>query len=49
MLAHLSFGIRDVARTTKFYVATMKALRYTTVFTGPHSVGYGLVFFGVKE
>lgn len=42
MLAHLSFGVSDLARTTAFYDATMRALGYTRVFTGPRSVGYGL-------
>ena len=43
MLAHLSFGISDLARTTAFYDATMEALGYAKVFSGPQSVGYGLV------
>jgi catechol 2,3-dioxygenase-like lactoylglutathione lyase family enzyme len=41
LLAHLSFGVSDLARTTAFYDACMRALGYDRVFTGPGSVGYG--------
>jgi len=42
LLGHISFGVSDLARTTAFYDATMMALGYARVFTGPGSVGYGL-------
>lgn len=41
MLGHISFGVSDLARSTVFYDATMSALGYARVFTGPHAVGYG--------
>jgi catechol 2,3-dioxygenase-like lactoylglutathione lyase family enzyme len=41
-LGHLSFGVRDLARTTAFQDATMAALGYAKVFAGPSSVAYGL-------
>ena len=42
MLGHVSFGVRDLARTRAFYDATMSALGYARVFAGPASVAYGL-------
>ena len=42
LLGHISFGVSDLARTTAFYDATMMALGYAKVFTGPGSVAYGL-------
>ncbi|MGH6881967.1 VOC family protein [Hypericibacter sp.] len=42
MLGHLSFGVSNLARTTAFYDASMAALGYARVFTGPEYVGYGL-------
>jgi len=42
MLGHISFGVQDLARTTRFYDAIMKALGYERVYTGTKSVGYGL-------
>ena len=41
MLGHISCGVGDLAWTTVFYDATMMALGYARVFTGPGSVGYG--------
>jgi catechol 2,3-dioxygenase-like lactoylglutathione lyase family enzyme len=41
VLGHLSFGVSNLARTTAFYDATMAALGYARVFTGPASIGYG--------
>jgi catechol 2,3-dioxygenase-like lactoylglutathione lyase family enzyme len=42
LLGHISFGVRDLAKATAFYDATMAALGYTRIDTYPHSVGYGL-------
>lgn len=42
MLGHLSFGVSNLAKTTVFYDASMSALGYARVFTGPEYVGYGL-------
>jgi catechol 2,3-dioxygenase-like lactoylglutathione lyase family enzyme len=42
MLGHLSFGVSNLARSTAFYDASMAALGYARVFTGPTSIGYGL-------
>ncbi len=42
MLGHLSFGVSNLAKTTAFYDASMSALGYARVFTGPEYVGYGL-------
>jgi len=42
LLGHISFGVSDLARTTAFYDATMMALGYARIFTGPGSVAYGL-------
>lgn len=42
MLGHLSFGVSNLERSAAFYDASMAALGYVRVFTGPDSVGYGL-------
>jgi len=42
MLGHLSFGVSNLAQATAFYDASMAALGYVRVFTGPEYVGYGL-------
>ena len=41
MLGHISFGVSDLSRTTRFYDACMAALGYARVFAGEHAVGYG--------
>jgi catechol 2,3-dioxygenase-like lactoylglutathione lyase family enzyme len=42
LLGHLSFGVSNLAQATAFYDASMAALGYVRVFTGPEYVGYGL-------
>ena len=42
MLGHISLGVRDLAKATVFYDATMSALGYTRLDTNHMSVGYGL-------
>lgn len=42
MLGHISFGVRDLARSLAFYDAAMGALGYARVFTGEKAIGYGL-------
>ena len=41
VLGHISFGVRDLVRSAAFYDATMTALGYARVFSGPRSIGYG--------
>ena len=41
MLGHLSFGVADLARSTRFYDAALTALGYARVWTSDHGVGYG--------
>jgi catechol 2,3-dioxygenase-like lactoylglutathione lyase family enzyme len=41
MLDHVSIGVKDIARTKKFYDAVMKPLGYTCLSTGEGSLGYG--------
>jgi len=41
MINHLSIGVRDVARSGKFYDAALKPLGYTRLSDGPTSLGYG--------
>lgn len=43
MLHHLSFGVRDLARSSAFYDAALGALGFRRVYTGEASAGYGLV------
>jgi catechol 2,3-dioxygenase-like lactoylglutathione lyase family enzyme len=40
MLGHLSFGVTDLARSTAFYDAILRALGYARVWTGAGGVGY---------
>jgi len=42
MLGHLSFGVSDLARSTRFYDAVMAALGFRRVWTKASGVGYGL-------
>ena len=51
MINHVSIGVRDVARTKRFYDAALKPLGYTCLSEGESSLGYGkeavaLVDFG---
>jgi catechol 2,3-dioxygenase-like lactoylglutathione lyase family enzyme len=41
MLNHVSIGVRDIARTKKFYDAALKPLGYTCLSEGKTSLGYG--------
>src|SRR5690242_10330790 len=41
MINHLSIGVRDVARSGKFYDAVLKPLGYTRLSDGETSLGYG--------
>jgi catechol 2,3-dioxygenase-like lactoylglutathione lyase family enzyme len=41
MIDHLSIGVRDIAKTRKFYDAALKPLGYTCMSVGETSLGYG--------
>ena len=41
MLNHVSIGVRDIARTKKFYDAALKPLGYACLSEGETSLGYG--------
>ena len=41
MLNHISIGVRDVARTKRFYDAALKPLGYKRLSDGETSLGYG--------
>ena len=41
MLNHISIGVRDIARTKKFYDAALKPLGYKALSEGETSLGYG--------
>jgi catechol 2,3-dioxygenase-like lactoylglutathione lyase family enzyme len=41
MLNHVSIGVRDLARTRRFYDAALKPLGYRCVSESPGSLGYG--------
>ena len=41
MPGHLSFGVADLPRATRFYDAALTALGYARVWTSDHGVGYG--------
>ena len=41
MINHLSIGVRDVARTKRFYDAALKPLGYSCLSEGEGSLGYG--------
>lgn len=41
MLNHVSIGVRDIAKTKKFYDAALKPLGYTCLSEGAESLGYG--------
>ena len=43
MLHHISFGVRDLARSGAFYDAALGALGFRRVFNGEKSIGYGVV------
>ncbi|SDR40996.1 Catechol 2,3-dioxygenase [Rhizobiales bacterium GAS191] len=41
MLDHVSIGVRDLARSRRFYDATLSALGYSCSSPGETSLGYG--------
>ena len=41
MFDHVSIGVRDVARTKRFYDAALKPLGYSCLSEGATSLGYG--------
>lgn len=41
MLDHVSIGVRDIARTKRFYDAALAPLGYTALSVGTDSLGYG--------
>ena len=41
MLNHVSIGVRDIARTKRFYDAALKPLGYTCLSSGEGYHGYG--------
>ena len=41
MLNHISIGVRDIARTKRFYDAALAPLGYTRLSEGETSLGYG--------
>jgi catechol 2,3-dioxygenase-like lactoylglutathione lyase family enzyme len=41
MIDHISIGVRDIAKTRKFYDAALKPLGYTRMSDGETSLGYG--------
>lgn len=41
MLNHISIGVRDIAKTRKFYDAALKPLGYKCLSKGDGSLGYG--------
>jgi catechol 2,3-dioxygenase-like lactoylglutathione lyase family enzyme len=42
MIAHVSIGARDIARTRRFYDATLKPLGYSCLSSDDASLGYGV-------
>jgi catechol 2,3-dioxygenase-like lactoylglutathione lyase family enzyme len=41
MINHISIGVRDIARTKRFYDAALKVLGYKCLSESPGSLGYG--------
>lgn len=41
MLNHVSIGVRDIARTKRFYDAALKPLGYSALSASDSSLGYG--------
>jgi catechol 2,3-dioxygenase-like lactoylglutathione lyase family enzyme len=41
MIDHISIGVRDIARTKRFYDASLKPLGYARLSEGSGSLGYG--------
>lgn len=53
MIDHISIGVRDVARTRRFYDAALAPLGYTCLSPGDSSLGYGrdavVLWIGASE
>lgn len=53
MINHVSIGVRDIARTRKFYDAALQPLGYRCLSEGAGSLGYGrdavALWIGVAE
>jgi catechol 2,3-dioxygenase-like lactoylglutathione lyase family enzyme len=45
MIGHLSFGVADLPRATRFYDAALGALGYDCVWTRDHGAVYGLTYY----
>ena|SRR5271157_1676073 len=41
MLSHVSIGVKDIARSRRFYDAALKPLGYKCVYEGQEYLGYG--------
>ena len=41
MIGHISIGVRDIARTKRFYDAVLGPIGYTCLSEGEGSLGYG--------
>jgi catechol 2,3-dioxygenase-like lactoylglutathione lyase family enzyme len=41
MISHVSIGVKDLARSRKFYDATLKPLGYKCLMEGAEYLGYG--------
>src|SRR5262245_32320434 len=41
MIDHVSIGVRDIARTKRFYDAALKPLGYACLSEGAEALGYG--------
>jgi catechol 2,3-dioxygenase-like lactoylglutathione lyase family enzyme len=41
MINHASIGVRDIAKSKRFYDATLKPLGYKRLSNAPSSLGYG--------
>ncbi len=41
MFDHVSIGVREIARTKRFYDAALQPLGFTCLSEGPESLGYG--------
>jgi len=48
MLHHLSFAVKDLARSASFYDAALSALGYIQVWRDDSAIGYGLPGSGDK-
>jgi catechol 2,3-dioxygenase-like lactoylglutathione lyase family enzyme len=48
MLHHLSFAVRDLARSAAFYDAALSTLSYVRVWSDAAAVGYGIAGGGDK-